>query len=134
MTLLTLYQPPPPLLSGPSYEELGRAVESASDPNSTSGSDESGGSDGSIVAGITKHAHWPGEEGDFRFTAPDLNPDMTVDDQQGLFAQEGDGHGDSGLIVSMDSVALRERFPSLMNGLREVNSLPQIFSSSIRAS
>ena len=121
MTLLTLYQPPPPLPSSLPCEDTDQATESASDPSDEIGSGTSGGSDGSAVG-----ASPDDQEGDFRFSCPGLDPIIKRDDQDMPFAQEEDEKDEksyeSDLITSLDPTTLHTRFSTLVAGLQEVRS------------
>jgi hypothetical protein len=118
MTLLTLYQPPPPLISGQPDKGMDGATESASDPTDEIGSGASGGSDGSAIGDVPSQD----QEGEFRFRCPDYI--VEKDDQDTLFARkEDERHYESDLIASLDPATLHTRFPTLVDGLQEVRSL-----------
>jgi hypothetical protein len=121
MTLLTLYQPPPPLISGQPDEGMDEATESASDPTDDIGSGASGGSDVSAIGDAPSQD----QEGEFRFSCPDYI--VEKDDQDTPFTRKEDKkderHYESDLIASLDPATLHTRFPTLVDRLQEVRSL-----------
>jgi hypothetical protein len=121
MTLLTLYQPPPPLPSSQLCEGMDEATESASDPGGEIGSGASGGSDGSAIGDASPQD----QEGGFRFGYPGYI--VEKDDRDMPFAREEDEkderHYESDLIASLDPATLHTRFPTLVDRLQEVRSL-----------